>query len=77
MAIMDRRKTTLEQRVVEILTALSCAGILWIGSSIIDIKTQIAGLTEKYALRVELQDVKAEVQRIKDEQQRIMLKERR
>lgn len=62
----NRRRIPLEQRVTEILVGLIAAGILWIGSSIVDLKTQMSGLAEKYALRVELQDLRLEVQRLRE-----------
>lgn len=62
----DRRSTPLEQHIVTLLVILIASGIGWIGLSIVDMKAQIAGLTDKYALRAELQELRLELQRLKE-----------
>jgi len=66
----NRRADHLERHVMTIICSLTAIGVIWIGASIIDLKTVVAGLSEKFALRSELNALQVEVSRIGTEQVR-------
>ncbi len=66
----NRRGDHMERHVVTIICSLTAIGVVWIGASIVDLKTTVAGLSDKFALRVELNALQSEVARISSEQSR-------
>lgn len=70
MTIENRRGDHIERHIVTIICSLTAIGVVWIGSSIIDLKTTVAGLSEKFALRTEITALQSEVARISAEQAR-------
>lgn len=66
----ERRARSLEQNVTTILVMLIAGGIVWIGSSIVDVKGQLASLGDKFALRVDLEVVRVKVDDVAKEQAR-------
>lgn len=66
----ERRTDSMERHITTILTLLIAAGVTWIASSVIDLKTTVASLGDKFALRTELDSLRVEIQRISAEQSR-------
>jgi hypothetical protein len=75
--IFHERKRTLEQNILTILTGLIAAILIWVGSTLISVgkdieklNVQMVSLADKFATRIEIENLRLELQRIRDEQER-------
>jgi hypothetical protein len=66
---MDERRKTLQvtnyivATLLGLLQTVSVGFIYWIGTNVVEMKTQVAGLSDKYALREELTEFRGEVRK--------------
>lgn len=73
----ERRSRTFEQNIITVMTGITVAILVWIGSSIITVgkaveklEVQMANLADKFATQEQIVSLRLEVQKVKDEQDR-------
>lgn len=72
MAMQDRRQSAIvEKYMVTVMSTVTCAVLVWCGNSIIELKTEVAKLGEKFVVRAEMAAQQAEISVIRAEVQRI------
>lgn len=64
----ERKSDIMRRQIVDLISVLTSAGVIWVGSSIIDVKTTIAGLYKEFGSRAEMEAIKRDVSEIKSKQ---------
>lgn len=68
MAEYERKSDIMRRQIIDLVSVITAAGVLWVGASIIDLKTTVAGLYKEFASRAEMENIRKDVSEIKSKQ---------
>ena len=66
--MQERKSDILQKHVITVICSLTAGGVAWICLSVVDLKTTVAALSEKFALRAEVEAIRTEVREIRSRQ---------
>lgn len=66
-----RQGAVFDKYLMTVISTVTCAVLVWCGSSIVELKTEVAKLAEKFAMRSELESQKMEISLIRAELQQV------